>query len=314
MNHKAHKEHNGFMALCVLRDLGGSENQCCNGFLQPHEVQFDLLVPAIARPEIERRAGHFVDERHGQAKPRQVDALEVMAARVTSIDAQVIEGRAVKVPQLPIVFFPAKGTHDPAEGPPRQTRGAQQQTAAALEIACAMKNRQLRRASAKRTTVGGSRKRAIVRRHAVFGQPLPVRLQDRLREKLMIEGRPPVGEHHAVHRSLAGVQKPPRFVGQRLWSVSGDDGQEHRRMRANQGQILVERRGRSRLRAQRSIDGRLSRQQHGVKRKQTGGRRMLFCELPGTRDESVPAVGQWLISEARHAEDRRHIGQRRDFG
>src|SRR2546426_5672621 len=41
------------------------------------QVQLDLHVAMLPRPDIERRAGNFVDEGHGDAEPREVDALQI---------------------------------------------------------------------------------------------------------------------------------------------------------------------------------------------------------------------------------------------
>src|SRR5213594_3615883 len=72
---------------------------------QSDQVQLDLRVAVFARPDVERRARDFVDERHGDTEPRQIDAFQVMLTGVARVDAKVIERGRVEVRELPLVLF-----------------------------------------------------------------------------------------------------------------------------------------------------------------------------------------------------------------
>jgi hypothetical protein len=82
---RASRRHNSSTA----HDMVGDEHSA----LQAYQIQFNFFVAVLARPDVERRARDLVDERHGDAEPCQIDRLEIAAARVTGVDAQMIQGR-----------------------------------------------------------------------------------------------------------------------------------------------------------------------------------------------------------------------------
>src|SRR5438093_12190640 len=69
---------------------------------EPEQVQLDLLVPMVARPQIERRPRHFIDQRHGESQPRQVDALDVSAAGFAAVNPQMIEVGRLKLAEVTV--------------------------------------------------------------------------------------------------------------------------------------------------------------------------------------------------------------------
>src|SRR5436309_1992189 len=99
--------------------------------LQADEIQFDLLVPVFTCPRVQRRAGDFIDDGHGDAETRQVDALEVVAARVARLDAEVIERGRLKVSEPALVFLAAVRAQHTSKRPRRETGPALQGAPAA---------------------------------------------------------------------------------------------------------------------------------------------------------------------------------------
>jgi len=108
------------------------------------------------RPDVERRAGDFVHERDRQAEAGPIDRLEIVPAPVTRVHPDMLERGRMKIPELALVTFAARGTEDAPAGPPREARRAQQLATAPFERlgARGFENRQLRRASAAGTSLG----------------------------------------------------------------------------------------------------------------------------------------------------------------
>src|SRR5207237_10585847 len=130
---------------------------------KPEKVQFNLLVPALARPEIERRPRDLVDDGDGTAEPGEIDGFKIVLARVARVDAQVIVRGRVEISELPLVLFAASRAQQATEWPRGQARGTEQFAAAAIGVRRVMENRHLRRAAAEGAHVVGARQIAIDR-------------------------------------------------------------------------------------------------------------------------------------------------------
>ena len=87
----------------------------------------------LLRPDIERRAGDFVHERHCKAEPAAIDGLEIAAAGLARVHAHMLERGRLKISELALVFFTARGTEDAAERPRCQAGRTQQLAASPLE-------------------------------------------------------------------------------------------------------------------------------------------------------------------------------------
>src|SRR5690348_640037 len=105
------------------------------------EVQLDLLIVVIARPQVERRAGDLVHDGDGDAQAGEIDRLEIVFAGVTGVDTKMIERGRTVVAQAMFVFFPASRAPDARERPPGETRRALQSATAAVGFAGAFENR-----------------------------------------------------------------------------------------------------------------------------------------------------------------------------
>src|SRR5262245_47630699 len=97
----------------------------------------------------------------------------------------MLEGRRMEVGEAMFVLFAARGAAHAPERPRREADGAQQRPSAAVELAAALEDRQLRRADAERTAVLSRVELAIERSQRAFSEPLRVRLQDHLWEELV---------------------------------------------------------------------------------------------------------------------------------
>ena len=108
--------------------------QSCRDFpeLQTEEVQFDLLVPLLARPCIKSGCRDLVHQRHGEAKSAKVDTLEVATAAVTGVHPDMIERRRLEVRELALVILTAVWADDATKRPGCQTTRALQPPAAAI--------------------------------------------------------------------------------------------------------------------------------------------------------------------------------------
>src|SRR5204862_1032027 len=137
---------------------------------------FDLLVPVFARPRVERRPGDFIHDGDGDAEASQVDAFEVVAARVACLDALVIEYRRMKISELALVFLSAVRAEHTSKRPRREAGAALKGAPAAVErrIDRASKHRELWCAGAKRAPVVRVRKAAADWRDTLLRQPLRV--------------------------------------------------------------------------------------------------------------------------------------------
>lgn len=110
-------------------------------WLQADEIQLDLPVSVLARPDVERSTRHLVHERNGKAELAEIDALQILAAALAGIDAEMLEIRRVKVHELPFILLPTTGTEHAPEGPCAEARGAQKMTAAAFQRGAAARSR-----------------------------------------------------------------------------------------------------------------------------------------------------------------------------
>src|SRR2546428_13535086 len=61
--------------------------------LQPHKIQFNLPVAALARPDVERRARDLGNQRYGAPKPHWTDRLKEPFRRVPRVHSQITERR-----------------------------------------------------------------------------------------------------------------------------------------------------------------------------------------------------------------------------
>src|SRR5207248_2798306 len=118
---------------------------------QSDQVQLDLRVAVFARPDVERRARDFVDERHGEPEPREVDAFQIVTAGVAGVDTKMIEIGGVEVSELAFVFFAAADAQHAADRPFGEAgRALQRAPAAGRErLVAAVKHGELRRAAAE---------------------------------------------------------------------------------------------------------------------------------------------------------------------
>src|ERR1051326_5212927 len=82
---------------------------------QSDEIQLDLDEPVLARPGVQRRAGDLVDQGHRTSQPREIDALQVVLARLASLKPKVIKSRSSEVSQLALVFLPALRAQRPTK-------------------------------------------------------------------------------------------------------------------------------------------------------------------------------------------------------
>ena len=92
----------------------------------------ELGVSALLRPEIEWDGGEFVDEGVGEAVFAEVDGLEVGAASVATLDADIGELLGGIDRQFGMVFFVATGADDAAELPLAETESTEQVAAGAI--------------------------------------------------------------------------------------------------------------------------------------------------------------------------------------
>jgi hypothetical protein len=58
----------------------GRLGRCSVGTSQPDEVEFYLGIASLVSPQIERRRGDLINQRHRQSQLRQIYALDVMLA------------------------------------------------------------------------------------------------------------------------------------------------------------------------------------------------------------------------------------------
>src|SRR5258706_10568341 len=100
--------------------------------LKADEIQFNLLVPLLARPHIERRRSDLINERNGEAESSEVDALEVATTTLAGVNPHVLEWRRLEVPELSLVLLAAVRARDAPERPGRQTARTKQLPAAAI--------------------------------------------------------------------------------------------------------------------------------------------------------------------------------------
>src|SRR2546426_502690 len=70
-----------------------------------------------ARPQVERRRRILINQRNGKTETREIDALDVMLARVASFNSDVVVLRSMKVSELRRSFFPTIGTNDSPKFP-----------------------------------------------------------------------------------------------------------------------------------------------------------------------------------------------------
>src|SRR4051794_4165690 len=68
----------------LVRDMRGAASET-------DEIQFDLLVALLARPEVQGRRGDFVDERDRQPEPAEIDRLQIAATTLAGVDTDVID-------------------------------------------------------------------------------------------------------------------------------------------------------------------------------------------------------------------------------
>ena len=71
----------------------------------------------LARPKIQRSGIDFIDHRRGEASASKINALNVILACVARFDANMIEFRRMKIPQLRGPFFAAIGAYYTAKLP-----------------------------------------------------------------------------------------------------------------------------------------------------------------------------------------------------
>src|SRR5512144_3027661 len=90
------------------------------GRSKPEQVQLDLLVAVVSRPEIERGRRGFVHERCGQAEPRQIDGLRIAMTDIARVDPQVIVFRRVEVLRPALVLLTAMRALHSIEAPRRE--------------------------------------------------------------------------------------------------------------------------------------------------------------------------------------------------
>jgi len=74
----------------VQNDFRPATEQLSTCESQPDEVQFDLRVAVFGSPEIQRRGGDFINQWLSFAESCQVDAFDVVFARLTRFDSDVI--------------------------------------------------------------------------------------------------------------------------------------------------------------------------------------------------------------------------------
>src|SRR3954469_13949982 len=113
------------------------------------EVQLDFLIAVLHGPEIERPTRNFIHERNGEAEAGAIDGLQIMFARITRVDPQVVKRRRLKVPETTFVLFATIRTQDAPKGPRRQARPTQELAAPAVGVSPALQDGQLRCAAAE---------------------------------------------------------------------------------------------------------------------------------------------------------------------
>src|SRR5262245_17925718 len=83
---------------CQFSAIGSSEPEIGSRIpdhgsrlLQSNQIQLNLLIPAILRPQVERCACHLIDQRDGKTETRQIDALQIVTAALACVDAEMLE-------------------------------------------------------------------------------------------------------------------------------------------------------------------------------------------------------------------------------
>src|SRR6185503_19234658 len=209
---------------------------------KPHEIQLNLFVPLLARPDIERRARYLIDKRHGNTEPREIDRFQVAVAGVAPIDAKVIVLRRMKVAELLLVLFTAIGTEHATKWPDRQAGCTQQRPAASLERSTrAVQHRQLRDPAAERTAVLCHGQFAIDRHHTGLCEKTRVWLEHRLREELPIRWTVPTGREEIVDLFLWTVEELARLLCEQLRASRGNGAEKRSDARPQQLDIFSER-------------------------------------------------------------------------
>ena len=104
-----------------------------------------------------------------------------------------------------------------------------------------MKHRQLRDTSAERTPIVGARELAAARRYASLGQPLGVRLQQRLRIKQPVRWRVPERQQRVLDGRLSRVAELLARGGERVRRRLRDRQQRGAQLRTERRKILFER-------------------------------------------------------------------------
>src|ERR1700730_2325043 len=90
-------------------------------YLHSEKIVVQLGVAVLARPEIERSGGKFVDDRFGAAVLCQIDSLDIGFAGLATFHANVVEVAGSVDRELLVVLFAAPRTHDAAKLPLGET-------------------------------------------------------------------------------------------------------------------------------------------------------------------------------------------------
>src|SRR5579863_9746557 len=88
----------------------------------------------LQRPQIERRGGHFIHHRLGQAVLGEIYCLEIPMASVAALHTDVIEITRRVHRQFCVVLLPAAGTNNASELPLRETKRAHQRTPRSVSL------------------------------------------------------------------------------------------------------------------------------------------------------------------------------------
>src|SRR6185503_13532065 len=127
---------------------------------------------------------------------REINRLEVVSARLTGIDAKMIERLPMEIAETTFVFLAAVRAEDAAERPLGEAGRTDEAPAAAVGVACALQDRQLRGSTTERAGEFALGQIAIDRTDADFREPLCVGLQSDFREELLArQGVPPDEQH-----------------------------------------------------------------------------------------------------------------------
>jgi hypothetical protein len=88
-----------------------------NAELNPKQIRLQFHISVFVGPEIQGYGCEFVDHRHRETILCEVDCLDVMAARIASFNANVVEQRRCINRELIDSFFSARGADESSAGP-----------------------------------------------------------------------------------------------------------------------------------------------------------------------------------------------------